>query len=374
MATVQNDIGIDLPPSSVAVVLGTRPEIIKLAHIIRLLGPVARVIHTGQHYDANLSDVFFGAFGLNPPTHYLEVGGEHRGIQIGEATTRLTRLLEDDPARAVVVQGDTNAVLAGALAANATETPLVHVEAGLRSHDRAMPEEHNRVVCDHLSDLCLAPTKTAAAKLEKEGITGDRVAVTGNTVVEAVGTLLPEADRRAEVLARHGLAPNGFILSTFHRPENVDHPQTWRTILSALARLPLPVVLALHPRSRRRAVSFGLEPLLDRLQVIDPIPYAEFLSLLAECALAVSDSGGLQEEVSVLKRPMVVVRNSTERPEVIGTFAVLRRPGDHIDEAVIQIIETLEYTHSRLAETPTPYGDGTASVRSVTLIEKLIAG
>jgi len=374
VATVQNDIGIDLPPSSVAVVLGTRPEIIKLAHIIRLLGPVARVIHTGQHYDANLSDVFFGAFGLNPPTHYLEVGGEHRGIQIGEATTRLTRLLVDDPARAVVVQGDTNAVLAGALAANATETPLVHVEAGLRSHDRAMPEEHNRVLCDHLSDLCLAPTETAANKLAKEGITGDRVAITGNTVVEAVGTLLPEADRRAEVLARHGLAPNGFILSTFHRPENVDHPQTWRTILSALARLPLPVVLALHPRSRRRAVSFGLEPLLDRLQVIDPIPYAEFLSLLAECALAVSDSGGLQEEVLVLKRPMVVVRNSTERPEVIGTFAVLRRPGDHIDEAVIQIIETLEYTHSRLAETPTPYGDGTASVRSVTLIEKLIAG
>ena len=150
------------------------------------------------------------------------------------------------------------------------------------------------------------------------------------------------------------MAPNGFILSTFHRPENVDHPQTWKAILSDLARLPLPVVLALHPRSRRRAVSFGLEPLLDRLQVIDPLPYAEFLSLLAECALAVSDSGGLQEEVSVLKRPMVVVRNSTERPEVIGTFAVLRRPGDHIDEAVIQIIETLEYTTADWPRPPPP--------------------
>ncbi|MYG91338.1 MAG: UDP-N-acetyl glucosamine 2-epimerase, partial [Acidimicrobiia bacterium] len=165
MAAVQPGLRVDLPPSSVAVVLGTRPEIIKLAHIIRLLGPAARVIHTGQHYDANLSEVFFGAFGLSPPGHYLEVGGEHRGVQIGEATTRLTRLLEDDPARAVVVQGDTNAVMAGALAANATETPLVHVEAGLRSHDRAMPEEHNRVVCDHLSDLLLAPTETAAGKL-----------------------------------------------------------------------------------------------------------------------------------------------------------------------------------------------------------------
>ncbi|MYJ15315.1 MAG: UDP-N-acetylglucosamine 2-epimerase (non-hydrolyzing) [Acidimicrobiia bacterium] len=373
MAAVQPGLRVDLPPSSVAVVLGTRPEIIKLAHIIRLLGPAARVIHTGQHYEANLSEVFFGAFGLSPPGHYLEVGGEHRGVQIGEATTRLTRLLEDDPARAVVVQGDTNAVMAGALAANATETPLVHVEAGLRSHDRAMPEEHNRVVCDHLSDLLLAPTETAAGKLAKEGIADHRVAVTGNTVVEAVGTLLPEADRRAEVLARYGLAPNGFILSTFHRPENVDDPGTWKTILSDLARLPLPVVLALHPRSRRRVASFGLEPLLDRLQVIDPLPYGEFLALLAECALSVSDSGGLQEEVSVLKRPMVVVRNSTERPEVIGTFAVLRSPGDHIDEAVTQIVETLEYTHSRLAETPTPYGDGTASVRSVTLIEKLVA-
>ena len=374
MAAVQPGLRVDLPPSSVAVVLGTRPEIIKLAHIIRLLGPAARVIHTGQHYEANLSEVFFGAFGLSPPGHYLEVGGEHRGVQIGEATTRLTRLLEDDPARAVVVQGDTNAVMAGALAANATETPLVHVEAGLRSHDRAMPEEHNRVVCDHLSDLLLAPTETAAGKLAKEGIADHRVAVTGNTVVEAVGTLLPEADRRAEVLARYGLAPNGFILSTFHRPENVDDPGTWKTILSDLARLPLPVVLALHPRSRRRVASFGLEPLLDRLQVIDPLPYGEFLALLAECALSVSDSGGLQEEVSVLKRPMVVVRNSTERPEVIGTFAVLRSPGDHIDEAVTQIVETLEYTHSRLAETPTPYGDGTASVRSVTLIEKLVGG
>ena len=366
-------MSIDLPPASVAVVLGTRPEIIKLAHIIRLLGPAARVIHTGQHYDANLSQVFFGAFGLTPPTHYLEVGGEPRGIQIGEATTRLTRLLEDDPARAVVVQGDTNAVLAGALAANATETPLVHVEAGLRSHDRAMPEEHNRVVCDHLSDLCLAPTETSASNLEAEGIGGERVAITGNTVVEALGSLLPSDGERAEVLAEYGLTPDGFILSTFHRPENVDHPETWETILSDLVIASLPVVLPLHPRSRQRASSFGLGPLLDQLQVVDPLPYPKFLSLLAECALAVSDSGGVQEEVSVVKRPVVVVRNSTERPEVLGTFAVLHRPGDGVKEAITQITDTLAYTHRRLAETPTPYGDGTASVRSVTLIEKLLS-
>ncbi len=368
---MQPGISIDLPPASVAVVLGTRPEIIKLAHIIRLLGPAARVIHTGQHYDANLSEVFFGAFGLNPPTHYLGVGGETRGIQIGDAISRLTRLLDDDPARAVVVQGDTNAVLAGALAANATETPLVHVEAGLRSYDRAMPEEHNRVVCDHLSDLCLAPTETSASNLAKEGIEGDRVAITGNPVVEAVQILLPRAEQRAEVLSGYSLERNGFILSTFHRPENVDHPRTWKTILTDLAGLPLPVLLPLHPRSRQRAASFGLGPLLDRLQVVDPLPYPEFLALLAECALAVSDSGGIQEEVSVVKRPVVVVRNTTERPEVLGTFATLRRPGEGATEAISAIMEDLPTVHHRLAQTPTPYGDGTASQRSVNLIDRL---
>ena len=372
MAVTERAVSVDLPPDSVAVVLGTRPEIIKLAHIIRLLGPAARVIHTGQHYDANLSSVFFRAFDLAPPSRFLEVGGEPRGIQIGEATSRLTRMFNDDPPRAVIVQGDTNAVLAGALAANATETPLVHVEAGLRSYDRAMPEEHNRVVCDHLSDLCLAPTATSAANLAKEGIEGDRVAITGNTVVEALTTLLPSAEARAETLARHRLERNRFILSTFHRPENVDHPQTWRTILSNLAALPLPVVLPLHPRSRHRAASFGLGPLLDQLRVVDPLPYPEFLSLLAECALAVSDSGGVQEEVSVVKRPVVVVRNSTERPEVLGTFATLRQPGDGVQEAITEIADNLPGTHHRLAATPSPYGDGTASLRSVTLIERLI--
>lgn len=362
----------DLPPGSVAVVLGTRPEIIKLAHMIRLLGPASRVIHTGQHYDANLSAVFFRAFSLPLPTDFLEVGGEPRGVQIGEATSRLTRLFQEHPPKAVVVQGDTNAVLAGSLAANATDTPLVHVEAGLRSYDRAMPEEHNRVVCDHLSDLCLAPTETSASNLAKEGIGGDRVAVTGNPVVEAVRSLLPPAEERSDLLTRFGLEPNGFILSTFHRPENVDHHRTWEAILSDLAGLPLPVVLPLHPRSRQRAARFGLGPLLDRLQVVDPLPYPEFLALLAECALTVSDSGGVQEEVSVVKRPMVVVRNSTERPEVLGTFAVLLKPGEYVDKAVTQIVDSLDYTHGRLAQTPTPYGDGTASLKSVRLIEQIV--
>ena len=193
-------------------------------------------------------------------------------------------------------------------------------------------------------------------------------------MVEALQSLLPPAERRSDLLARYGLRPSGFVLSTFHRPENVDHPRTWEIILSDLAGLPLPVVLPLHPRSRQRAARFGLGPLLDRMRVVDPLPYPDFLALLAECALAVSDSGGVQEEVSVVKRPMVVVRNSTERPEVLGTFAILRKPGEGVKQAVLQVIDSLEDTHLNLSRTPTPYGDGTASQRSVTLIGRLISG
>ena len=183
----------ELRPNSVAVVLGTRPEIIKLGHLIRLLGPAARVIHTGQHYDATLTDIFFEAFGIDTTGELVGVGGKARGDQIGLALSSLENAFLDDRPDAVVVQGDTNSTVAAALAANAREIPLIHVEAGLRSFDRRMPEEHNRVITDHLADLCLAPTPTASENLTAEGIPEDRIIVTGNTIVEAVNTLLPSA-------------------------------------------------------------------------------------------------------------------------------------------------------------------------------------
>jgi UDP-N-acetylglucosamine 2-epimerase (non-hydrolysing) len=364
---------MSLPDGSIAVVLGTRPEIIKLAHIVRLLGPAARVVHTGQHYDPALSGVFFKAFGLDDPTVLLDIGGQSRGAQIGEAVGSLDAHLHADRPLAVVVQGDTNTTMAAALAANAQDIPIVHVEAGLRSHDRAMPEEHNRVVTDHLADLLLAPTNLARSNLLGEGIPDQRIVVTGNTVVEAVTSLLPSKEQRSEVLDRFGLTPGGFILSTFHRPENVDRPEKFAAILGELAGLDLPVLLPLHPRSRTRVEQHGLSDLLDKVLVLDPLGYQDFLALLAECALAVADSGGVQEEASVVKRPVVVVRNSTERPEVIGTFAALVTAGPEIGRTVSRWLSDLPDLHQRLAGIPSPYGDGRASEWAVAEITRLVS-
>ena len=349
--------------------LGTRPEIIKLSHVIRLLGDAAWVIHTGQHYDANLSASFFGELQLPEPDLYLGVGGTSRGHQIGDATQLLDAHFSEHRPLAVLVQGDTNAVAAGSLAANAREVPLVHVEAGLRSHDRNMPEEHNRVIADHLADLCAAPTQVNVDNLAAEGIGGDRVRLTGNTIVEAVHGLLP-ADR-APLLDRYGVTSGGFVLSTFHRPENVDDPERFSAILTQLAALSLPVLLPLHPRSVRRAAQFGLAEQLDALTVTEPIGYRDFLGLSAESAMLVSDSGGVQEEVSIVKRPVLVVRNSTERPEVLGTFAERVLPGPDIVEAASRWLDDVPAAHERLASIPSPYGDGHASERIVDAIAEL---
>jgi UDP-N-acetylglucosamine 2-epimerase (non-hydrolysing) len=349
-------------PKSIAVVLGTRPEIVKLSPIIMRLGDAARVVHTGQHYDSNLSEIFFRELGLAPPDQFLEVGGASRGHQIGEGIKALSAFFAEDPPRAVLVQGDTNAVAAGALAANATSVFLCHIEAGLRSRDRAMPEEHNRVITDHLADLCCAPTTVAVDNLKSEGIPDERIALTGNTIVEAVTELLPARPERLAIVTRHGMEPGNYALATFHRPENVDVTDRFAAILEELAGLPVPVLLPLHPRSVARANTFGFENLLQKLRVIDPIGYREFLGLEAESAVMVSDSGGIAEEASVVKRPVVVVRNSTERPEVMGTFAVLVQPGPQIGA---EARRWLDVGWAHLEDIPSPYGDGTASEKSL---------
>jgi UDP-N-acetylglucosamine 2-epimerase (non-hydrolysing) len=363
---------VPLPPASVAVVLGTRPEIVKLAELIRLLGASAQVVYTGQHHDDNLGPSFFRELGVRPPDVTLRVGGSPRGEQIGQALGALDRHFAASPPRAVIVQGDTNSTLAGALAANAREIPLLHVEAGLRSQDRAMPEEHNRIVTDHLADLCCTPTETTRAHLESEGIVGDRVRVTGNTVVEVLQRIAPSAAYRRALVQSIGVLPSRYVVATFHRPENVDTPDRLRHILGGLAALPLPVVLPLHPRTAARIASFGLRPLLDELRVVPPLPYRDFLGLAAECAFLVSDSGGVQEEASVVKRPVLVVRNSTERPEVLGTFARLVRVEDEMTESVADWLADLATLHRRLAGTPSPYGDGSASRRCHEALDELV--
>lgn len=361
-----------LPDRSVAIVLGTRPEIIKLAGTVHLLGDAARVIYTGQHYDPELSGIFFDEFGMARPDVHVGIGAERRGTQIGRATAGLDELFAEDRPLAVVVQGDTNTVAAGALAANAADIPLVHVEAGLRSFDRRMPEEHNRVIADHLSDRCLAATETGRRNLLAEQIGDDRIVVTGNTIVEAVERLMPRPDDRKTILSHFGVERDQFVLSTLHRPENTDDPANLRLILSELADLSVPVVLPLHPRTVRRIEEFDMGEALSRIMVVDPIGYRDFLALGAEAALLVSDSGGVQEEVSVYKRPLIVVRRSTERPEVIGTFADLVEPGPEIGTTANRWLDDLDQVHGRLEQLASPYGDATAPQQTVNAIVEVI--
>jgi len=356
----------------IAVVLGTRPEIIKLAKITQLLGDDAYLVHSGQHYDANLSDVFFTEFDMRPPDTHIGVGGQTRGEQIGNGTAALDALFSSLAPSAVIVQGDTNAVLAGALAANANEIPLVHVEAGLRSFDRRMPEEHNRVVADHLSDLCLAPTDLNVENLKAEGIANDVVVKTGNPVIEAVERLMPTEGERSILLEQHGLEREEYVLATFHRPENVDGRETLESVLSALASLDVPVLLPLHPRTQKRIEDFDLSDIVAKLMIVDPIGYKDFIGLGAESRLIISDSGGVQEEVSVYKRPAVLIRRSTERQEVEGTFVQRFEPGPDLASQLAAEVDSAVSRAAELAEIPSPYGDSLAPQRSVQAIRALI--
>ncbi len=353
-------------PSQVLLVYGTRPELIKLAGIARLLRGRVAAVHTGQHYDPALYGEIAATVGMDRPETVLDVGGRPRARQIAAALEGLDGVLERLRPGAVVVQGDTNSALAGGLAGNARSVPVVHVEAGLRSHDRRMPEEHNRILLDHLADLCLAPTEVSRGNLLAEGIPDSRIVITGNTVVEAVDAHLPPPAARARLLVELGLQADGFVLVTLHRPENVDDPDVYRTILGQLAALDAPVVLPIHPRSRERLDRFGLSEVAGMLRVIDPLDYPDFLGVAKEAALLISDSGGVQEEVSVLKRPVVVVRRSTERPEVLGSFADLVDPGPDIGEAARK---WLTADRSLLAGLASPYGDGSASQKSVAAID-----
>ena len=357
---------------SIAIVFGTRPEIIKLAGIVEILGDQAKLIFSGQHFDEKLSQLFFDDLALPPPDVTLGVGGQTRSSQISQILGKLGDEFASERPVAVVVQGDTNTVVGGALAANAAEVPLVHVEAGLRSFDRRMPEEHNRVVTDHLADLCLAPTCHAQENLLREGISSGRIAVTGNTVVDAALRVLPAPEVRATHLVRHGLERAHFVLATFHRPENVDDIERLRTILEQLDALDLPVVLPLHPRTRHRIEEYELARVAQRVKFVEPVGYAEFLALAAESALLISDSGGVQEEASVVKRPVLVVRRSTERPEVIGSFATLVPDLHTIAGITRRLLEDIDERHRALAMLPSVFGDGDASQRCVVEITRLL--
>jgi UDP-N-acetylglucosamine 2-epimerase (non-hydrolysing) len=361
-------------PASVAIVVGTRPEIIKLAVLSRLLGPAGYLVHTGQHYDENLSETFLAAFGLPSPLVRLDgVGGASRTDQFGRILAGLGAHFAGHRPDAVVVQGDTNTAAAAALAAQFAGIPVVHIEAGLRSYDRAMPEEINRMLVGVVADLHCAPTARAADNLLRAGVDPGRIAVTGNTVVEATLACLPGPAETESAPARYGLRAGQYVLATIHRPENTDDPARLAAILSQLARLPLPVLFPAHPRTGAAARRLGLSALLDRLGPVEPLGYRDFLALARQARLLVSDSGGIQEECTVLKKPLIVVRTSTERPESVdaGFAHLVPRPAD-IGAVAARLLADPDLP-GRLNATGSPYGDGSASEQIVELLARFAA-
>lgn len=345
----------------IAVVVGTRPEAIKLAPVTRLLGREAVVIHTGQHYSTGMS-------GHIKPDAVLTIHHHNdltRGRQLGQLISALDQVLGQLQPDAVLVQGDTTSALAGALAANAAGIPLVHLEAGLRSFDREMPEEHNRVLIDHLADLCCAPTFRARDNLLAERIAPDRIEVTGNTIVEAVAAGLPAEPEQARTLRQFSLARRGYVLATIHRPENTDSPASLAAILRELTALPAPVVFPLHPRTRQRIAAFGFASLTRGLRLTGPLDYPVLLTLIRNAAGLVSDSGGIQEEATILKLPILIVRRSNERPEAEEAFGARTLPGAGIGRIATAWLLDAAAMRSRLADIPTPFGDGTAASRLI---------
>ncbi len=299
----------------ISVVLGTRPEIVKMAPIIKELKKRDIdyfVIHTGQHYSYNLNKVFFENFELEKPRYNLEVGSGTHAQQTGEILKRIETVLISEKPEIILVEGDTNTVLASALAASKLHIKVGHVEAGLRSFWKWMPEEINRLLTDHVSDLLFAPTEISKNNLLNEGITNG-VYVVGNTIVDSLK------------LKKIKKIEKDFILLTLHREENADDPEKLKNIIRGTEMISeyfdTPVIYPIHPRTKKNLKKFGIELNEKFIKLIDPLNYFKFLSYLKSCKLILTDSGGVQEEACVLKVPCITLRENTERPETINIGA-----------------------------------------------------
>ncbi|MBI5508195.1 MAG: UDP-N-acetylglucosamine 2-epimerase (non-hydrolyzing) [Deltaproteobacteria bacterium] len=304
---------------NVTTVLGARPQFIKAAPVLHELarrGHRSVLIHTGQHYDHGMSAVFFDELDIPAPQHNLEVGSRSHGAMTAHIMTKLEPLLLESKPDVVLVFGDTNSTLAAALVACKLRLTVAHVEAGLRSYNREMPEEHNRVVADHVSDLLFCPTPTAVANLAKEGIERG-VHLVGDTMVDALHYGRDQAGRGPRTLERLDVAARSYILTTLHRPYLTDVPQALGDVLSALGKVGKTVLFPCHPRTRLRLEESGLE-LPANVRLLEPVGYLDMVQLTASAALVVTDSGGLQKEAFVLGVPCVTVRPETEWVETVA--------------------------------------------------------
>jgi len=307
----------------IAIILGTRPEIIKMSPIIRecqkrKLGFF--VLHTNQHYSHNLDNIFFEELQLPKPKYNLKIGSGTNAKQTGKMMIRIEKVLIKENPSIVLIEGDTNTVLAGALTAAKLHIKVAHIEAGLRSYFREMPEEINRILTDHCSDLLFAPTEKSKGILINEGISKNKIFVTGNTIVDAVYQNSKLAERKSKIFKKFNLKKKKYFLLTLHRPENVDKKKRLEKIFQGLdlicKKTGLVIIFPIHPRTKKRISEFKLK-VPEEIKLIKPVGYLDFLQLEKNTALVLTDSGGVQEESCILKVPCITLRDNTERPETI---------------------------------------------------------
>jgi len=371
----------------IAIILGTRPEIIKMSPVIRELdrynslvtghrSPITYfILHTGQHYSYNLDRVFFEQLKLPPTKYNLEVGSGSHAEQTAKILIGVENVLQNESPDIVLVEGDTNSVFAGALAAAKLHIKVGHVEAGLRSYDRNMPEEINRTLTDHCSDYLFAPTEKAKTILLSEGIPEAKIFVTGNTIVDAVYQNLDIAKERQTLnelnelnklsTVDYRLPTTDYFLVTLHRQENVDNQSRFASILEGLdkaaAEFHLPVVYPIHPRSRKMMNKFNLKP--GNLKLVEPLDFLNFLQLESNARLILTDSGGVQEEACILGIPCVTLRDNTERPETLEV-------GSNILAGALpaKILSCTALMINKQNNWSNPFGDGKAGERIVKII------
>jgi UDP-N-acetylglucosamine 2-epimerase len=352
----------------VLTVVGNRPQFIKAAAVSGLLRRSATevLVHTGQHYDDELSRVFFSELGLPRPDRELGLGGGSNSAQTARMLAAIERAIVELAPDAVLVYGDTNSTLAGALAAGQAQVPLVHIEAGMRSFDRAMPEELNRVVTDHVAALLLCPSLTAVENLRAESAAG-RAVLVGDVMVDVAMRRADAARGDTRAARARGLQPGGYLLLTAHRPANVDSPDRLRALVDLIRALPLPLLFPVHPRTRARLAESGLLAQLEAaesVQLCEPLGYVEFSALLCHARAAVTDSGGVQKEAYLAGVPCLTMRANTEWVETVSAgWNTL------VELDVERTLTALR--RDPPARRPPLYGDGHAAERCVEAIAAL---
>lgn len=345
----------------VVTVVGARPQFIKAAPVHRLLRQRAEeiLVHTGQHYDPRLSKVFFDELNIPLPDYHLGVGSKSHGAQTGEMLSKMEEVLGQVRPDLILVYGDTNSTLAGALAAAKMHIPIAHVEAGLRSYNRRMPEEINRVLTDHLSYWLFCPTQTAVQNLYREGISKN-VHLTGDVMLDAVLYNRKLAESRSRILEQLELDPRKYLLITLHRAENTDDPQRLKSIVSAFNELSVSAVLPMHPRTRNRLKQMELSIRNPLVKVIEPVGYLDMLQLEANAMKILTDSGGVQKEAFFLQVPVITLRDETEWVETVEQGANCLTGANKA--AILEAVERFEVDYTRVSSV---FGDGRAAERIV---------